>query len=138
MPDLVGRPTLGIPSPHLSVQLDTHPTTGPSGTVLLETKGINAASIHGATADLRTNRFWIDPSRNYLVMRWEQTSPKDGKEITSYAGQILDTAVTPQGQYYPLEVRIGSDANLDNSPVYHFYIDFDAEVSDALFDPKSK
>jgi hypothetical protein len=64
MPDLVGRFPLGIPSPHRSDRLDMHPKTGPSGTVLLETQSIKAASIHGPDSDLGTSRYWIDPSRN--------------------------------------------------------------------------
>jgi hypothetical protein len=138
MPELVGRPLLGIPSPHLSVDLDVHPNSGPSGTVLLRTKSIKAASIHGGTPDLGDNRYWVDPSRNYLVMRREVLGLKDGKETLSSASQILKTGVTPQGQYYPLEVRFGTGADPKTDHVYHFYIDFDAEVPDALFDPKLK
>ena len=55
-----------FPVPHLSVDLDVHRESGPSGTVLLSTKSIKAASIHGLTADLGNNRYWVDPSRNYL------------------------------------------------------------------------
>ena len=138
MPDLVGRPTLGIPSPHLSVRLDMHPTTGPSGSVLLESKSVKAASIHGPSPDLGINRFWIDPRRNYLVTRWEQSSLKDDRETLSYAGQIVKTAVTPKGQYYPLEVRIENSTSPNNSQLFSFYVDFNVEVADELFDPKSK
>jgi hypothetical protein len=136
MPELVGRPLLGIPSPHLSVDLDVHPNSGPSGTVLLTTKSIKAASIHGGTSDLGTNRYWVDPSCDYLVMRWEVIGLKDGKETLSSARQILKTGVTSQGQYYPLQVRSGTGANSENDQIFHFYIDFDADVPDALFDPQ--
>lgn len=138
MPELVGRPLLGIPSPHLTVNLDVHPNSGPSGTVLLTTKSIKAASIHGGTSDVGTNRYWVDPSRNYLVMRWEVIGLKDGKETLSFASQILKTGVTSQGQYYPQEARFGTGANPENDQVFHFYIDFDADVPDALFDPEFK
>jgi hypothetical protein len=71
-------------------------------------------------------------------MRREVLGLKDGKETLSSASQILKTGVTPQGQYYPLEVRFGTGADPKTEQVYHFYIDFDAEVPDALFDPKLK
>ena len=138
MPELVGRPLLGIPSPHLSVDLDAHPNSGPSGTVLLTTKSIKAASIHGGTSGLGTNRYWVDPSRNYLVMRWEVLGLKDGKEMLASASQILKTGVTSHGQYYPLEVRFGTSANPETDQVFHFYIDFNADVPDALLDPNLK
>ena len=85
-----------------------------------------------------TNRYWVDPSRNYLVMRWEVLGLKDGKEMLASASQILKTGVTSHGQYYPLEVRFGTSANPETDQVFHFYIDFNADVPDALFDPNLK
>jgi hypothetical protein len=105
--------------------------------VLLTTKSIKAAPIHGPTSDLGTNRYWIDPSRNYLVMREEQLAHKDGKETLTIASQILKTGVTPQGQYYPVEVRKGTGGNPQDDQIYHFYIDFNADVPDTLFNPNS-
>lgn len=135
-PEFACRPPMGIGGSHLEPTLDMHPTEGPPGCILLSVrhtsskgrineKGIGLADGH---------RFWLDPKRDYIAMRWEMVSGLKviGRNVTE------EVARSPQGVWYAKKIRhsspdqVGKDKPTDQ--VSYLYVDFDADLPDALFD----
>jgi hypothetical protein len=141
-PEFICRPPLGVGDPHQEPTLDKHPAEGPAGCVLLTMRhttdkgrineqGFGAADGH---------RFWLDPQRDYIVMRWDMVvRGQDGKPTIHESNTIEETARSPQGVWYATRSRRRTAA--PGSPgkfheeIHHYYVDFDVKLPDSLFDP---
>jgi hypothetical protein len=122
-PEFACRPPMGIGTMHMEPTLDLHPTEGPPGCILLS---------------VRENRFWLDPKRDYIVMRWD-TVVREGSSLKVIGrNETEEVARSPQGVWYAKRIRRSfPDRNGKNKPagdVNYIYVDFDAELPDSLFD----
>jgi len=133
-PDYAGRPPLGIPSERMEAIIETDPGDGPEGTVLLR---VVPSGRRDSSTDPDTNKqtampggskFWIDPAREYLVMRWDM---QNGSHIVETVAQ------SPKGHWYPTRVRRKSSDPAIKDTFLDFYVEFDVEIPDALFDVKN-
>ena len=133
-PDYAGRPPMGIPSQDKEVIVETDPGDGPEGTVLLRVRRSGRLDAAPIPDDVPEEwRFWIDPAREYLVMRWDMQGGNDDHTSSSIVESV---AQSPKGHWYPTRVRRtfpGSDSKDDFTD---FYVEFDVEIPDALFDVK--
>lgn len=113
--------------------VETDSGDGPEGTVLLRVvpTGRRVSSMN-PDANKRPAmpggwKFWIDPAREYLVMRWDMQS----------SSHIVETvAQSPKGHWYPTLVRRKSSNPAIKDTFMDFYVEFDVEIPDALFDLK--
>lgn len=138
-PEFVCRPPMGIGNPHLEPALDLHPVGGPPGCILLtvthtsKKDRANGWEIEPANMD----HFWLDPQRDYIALRWEMvTRAGTGEEIISSQHIVEETARSPQGVWYATRVRLKNAAGngKEYDQIYNIYVDFGAELPDALFD----
>lgn len=132
-PDYAGRPPLGVPSQNMEAIVEADPGDGPEGTVLLRV-------LTGGRLDFGPNhevnkqrampegwRFWIDPARDYLVMRWD---------MGGRSHIVESVAQSPKGHWYPTRMRWTSSDPSITDTFMDFYVEFDVEIPDALFDVK--
>lgn len=140
-PEFVCRPPMGIGNPHQEPAIDLHPAGGPPGCILLivahttkagrvNEKGIGLADV---------NRFWLDPQRDYIAMRWEMVMlDGTGKETITSQHIVEETARSPRGVWYATRIRWKNAARdehgKESDQIYHIYVDFDAELPDSLFE----
>jgi hypothetical protein len=86
------------------------------------------------------HRFWLDPQRDYIVMRWEMAMRDGtGKETISDGYIVEETAQSPQGVWYATKIRrmnaVHHQDGTESDQIYHIYVDFDADLPDGLFEP---
>lgn len=130
-PDYAGRPPLGVPSQSKVAIIETERGDGPEGTVLLRvaTSGRSDSASPPKENEKRAMpggwRFWIDPTREHLVMRWDMLG-------TSHI--VESVAQSPKGHWYPTRVRRTSSQPDVEDDITEFYVDFDVDLPDALFD----
>ncbi len=124
---------------NLKATLDPTPTSGPPDTVLLELRNLAWKPEHGKRSP-QIERFWIDPERDYLVIRSERLVTRKEKEQIIGGSVIEGVTQSPQGQWYPTVIRhlqgtrhMGSDKTQDY--ILRFYYDFDSPIPDSLFEP---
>jgi hypothetical protein len=135
MPEMVGHPKLlGQDSFGYRLTVDPNPKSGPAGCLLVQ-------SMQTAVTPRRSvgARYWIDPARDYLVMRYEGLGGNPENPQVSQASEITGVAQSPAGRWYPTQVRvIGGSVSLDTGEKSdyfdNYYLDFDAEVPDTLFE----
>jgi hypothetical protein len=115
------------------------PSSGPEGTVLLRVRRNGRVdSAPDPDADKRPSqpdefRFWIDPAREYLVMRMDMMG--DGENASS-SYIVESVAQSPQGHWYPTRVRRTSSRSDVDDQIMEFHVEFDVDIPDALFDVK--
>jgi hypothetical protein len=141
-PEFACRPPLGIGDPHQEPTLDLHPAAGPAGCILLTVGHTNKEGrVNEKGIGLADgNRFWLDPRRDYIVMRWEMVMRDGaGKETIISNHTVEETARSPQGVWYATKVRLKNAARTETGKqfdqIYHIYVDFDAALPDSLFEP---
>ncbi len=87
-PEFACRPPLGIGDPHMEPTLDMHPTEGPAGCILLDvwhTRTKDRINEKGIGIPDGT-RYWLDPERDYIVMRCDLISAtRRGKRMSTSA-----------------------------------------------------
>jgi len=141
-PEFACRPPLGVGHQHMEPVLDMHPAEGPPGCILLRVghtspkDRVNEKGIGIPDAF----RFWLDPKRDYIVMRWDWISrDEQGRETVSESDVTEETARSPQGVWYATKVRrkFPSPSGKAKSPdqVYHIFVDFNVNLPDSLFEP---
>jgi hypothetical protein len=141
-PEFACRTLIGPGDESQEPVLDTHPAEGPAGCILLTMRHttkegrVNEKGIGIPDG----NRYWLDPQRDYIVVRWEMVM-RDGtdKETVIHSSTVEEAARSPQGVWYATKIRL-KDAVRDkdgnqSDQIYHIYVDFDAELPDSLFEP---
>lgn len=121
-------------SPSYRFSIDKTPASGPQGTVLLELRAPKP-NVRGIVG----RRYWIDTHRGYLVVRFEMIKSTSEGEVASDVWMVEDVGLSPQGFWYPKAIRTkDSSMSLDtgerSDEIYRYYLDFDATISDSLFD----
>ena len=141
-PEFVCRPPMGIGNEDQEPILDLHPAEGPAGCILLT---VRHTTKEGRVNEKRIgvpdlNRYWLDPQRDYIAMRSEMVMRDEtGKESIISNHTVEETARSPQGVWYATKIRLknavrGQDGKQFDQ-IYHIYVDFDADLPDALFEP---
>jgi hypothetical protein len=141
-PEFACRPPLGIGDPHQEPVIDLKPKEGPAGCILLT---VRHTSTQGRVNErgiglVDGSRYWMDPARDYIVMRWDWVMrDQGGKERVIESDTIEETARSPQGVWYATKFRRHFPTT-DGKPgqsdqIYYIYLDFKAELPDSLFDP---
>jgi hypothetical protein len=118
---------------------DIHATGGPKGTVLLRVRRngrIDAAP--DPSADKRPPqpdefRFWIDPAREHLVMRFDMMGESDDVG-SSYI--VESVAQSPKRHWYPTRVRRTHARPDVQDQILEYHVEFDVNIPDALFEVK--
>ena len=129
-PEFYAYPTLPI-GQHVVTKVIATPESGPPGTFLVECAFTNEQGLNAA----RASRFWIDPSRSFVAMRWEHEFGND--KPRPYIMEEL--AQSPRGLWYPTVMRwkVGKVHEDGRPPTFdqvrHFYLDFETEMPDSLF-----
>jgi hypothetical protein len=119
----------------LQTTIDPQPTSGSEGTLLVEHLDRNPSKLPGRS---RGARYWADPACGYVVrqVQWLKT----GQAVDSVQGlvEMQQFALSPSGLWYPRVVRHVKTAHNDDgktSDTYsRYYLDFDADIPDELFD----
>jgi len=137
VPERVAYPGLLAPSEQFAVELTEAPDEGPPGTVLYEVRPTveNAGGL-----EMKLVRYWIDPARSCVNLRYEQEGADGERSI--YVKEGLQQ--TPNGLWYPTVVRWKNhgmeqeDGEGRADAVWYLYVDFDAELPDSLFQPADR
>jgi hypothetical protein len=142
-PEFACRPPLGLPAADFEPVLDLHPTDGPLGCVLL---AVRHTSTKGRINDKGVGipdgyRYWLDPKRDYIVVRWKMVQPDaTGKEVVISDNIVEETARSPQGVWYATTIRrkdcIPENAAHPIDTICHIYVDFDVDLPDSFFEPQ--
>ena len=122
-PEYVCRPPLGIPNANVQPRLSGDNKDGPPGSIALELQ----------TGGRTFQRFFIDPQKN-ILLQWAAGGG-------GTPNLVEKTAKSPRGHWYAKEVRrVGARRPTDkrfpvSDEIVRFYVDFDAELPNRLFDP---
>jgi hypothetical protein len=156
----------GSSSPYYLATINPKPESEPPNTVFLEMHNPiwKRADSKGQNPQIRqVLLFWIDPGRDYLVMRWQALAstelneeivkqlPSESELTASLAskegkGEIIKGAwiekVTqgPQKRWFPSVVNTvvrykEPDGKGPESEILRFFYDFDTPIPDSLFEP---
>ncbi len=148
-PEFVCRPPLGIPSQQFEPVIDLNPSEGPSGTILLRVRA--SGRMPGNSAPHPDNlppppdayRYWLDPARDYVVVRSEMLSGSGQRnEVITNSDIVEELAESPQGVWYVTRFRQpgltpASDGKTHDQLLF-FYLDFNADLPDSLFEPPKR
>lgn len=127
LPEIIGYPVPPIGTQIYTVEVKPNQEKGLEGTTLLHAR----LSKEYARSSARLQRYWIDPTRTYLVMRYDIDEWDDPKQ-PMIRRQVEKLNRSPSGIWYP-EVING------NLPVtMQYYLDFKAELPDKLFTPTER
>jgi hypothetical protein len=140
---IYGEGGIGSPSPYYLTTIDPKPKHGPPNTILLELRNPiwkQAGSREENWGIPQTINFWIDPERDYLVMRREGIVTQEGMEEISGGSWIEKLTQNPQGRWFPTIIHNlvrykEPDGNGLEDEILQFYYDFDATMPDSLFEP---
>lgn len=106
-------PTLD--NPDCQVVLDRHPLSGPAGAVCLNI-------VVDTPGGFNEGRYWIDPERDYMVLRSEFYYSRNHTAWDNVTQIINKLEKSPNGRWYATEVRMGrieksgDDLSDDNVP----------------------
>ena len=136
-PEQEAFPGLQAPSEQFAGELTEEPDEGPPGTVLYEVRPMVENAVGYPFTLLR---YWIDPARSYVNLRYELVRPDGERWI--YVKEGLQQ--TPNGIWYPTVVRWknrgiereNGEGRADQ--VSYIYVDFDADLPDSLFMPADR
>jgi hypothetical protein len=134
-PEYLARPLPDLADPGNEARLDPKPASGPPNTVMLEVRGPNGSP---GTRSSQTRRYWLDPERGYLVMRYEELAVHEGKEEILRGHAIEGVTQDPAGQWYPTVIRMfrkvvpmGTAKPRDG--IMRCYYDFTTPIPDSMF-----
>ena len=145
-PEFACRPPLGIPQETMEAVLEQKPKEGPPGTILLRVRrvGPKEPPAHNQEGKLLSStdawRNWLDPARDYVVVRDDMVVSGDGKE--SVDSTVIDElARSPQGTWYATRIRrkgaITTPDGKAHDQIVDLYVDFKAKLPVSLFEPPS-
>jgi hypothetical protein len=133
-------PTPPIPSAVFTGQLDAHPQDGPPDTVMLTVR-MTTSQGTGPGA-YRWERYWLDPSRGYVVVRTERSLhlPEEAAGDQSIPDLVMVAEKmdhSPSGLWYPTLVseKMRSDDGKVRDQFFRFALDFKADFGDNVFKP---
>ncbi len=124
-PEFMMYGATGLPSPRRKGVLTLHPENGPDGTVLIESRTMDQSRPNGN--DL--SYYWVDPLENGMTRKTQMLSLMSDEPKLLGEQLVLETARSPKGFLYPTRLQH------DSGVVEHFYLDFEANFDDSVFDP---
>lgn len=135
LPEQVGHPTAGIwePDSDREFLVEKKPTDGPPGTILFRGRDVSPT----AAGKPDHFRVWLDPDASYVAMRHEMrlSEPKQPDKVAWVAKRVVESvAKSPKGHWYPTKTR-WTGYKGEHEIVRSLFVDFDAKVPDALFEP---
>ncbi len=135
LPEQVGHmnEAIGQPDNDRVFLVEPKPKDGPPGTILFRGRDITPRAV-GVPDHFR---LWVDPSANYLSMRSEFRvgEPADPTKVAWIDTHILEAlAKSPKGYAYPTRARQITH-NGQHEVVRTFFVDFNAQLPDELFQP---
>ncbi|MEX2091208.1 MAG: hypothetical protein WD971_00950, partial [Pirellulales bacterium] len=81
-------------------------------------------------------RFWLDPAREFAVVRWDMLVVGDsGKEEVQSSTVVEQLKQSPKGIWYATRFRVKAVPPVENDEVVDIYVDFDVDLMDSLFEP---
>ena len=112
--------------------LETNHKTGPAGTVLLA-----YPSVGDDPSFASTERFWIDPQRSHIVMKYELSNGLPPGS-SGYSVTINAVSKSPRGIWYPSLLSHKSFSTADGKTtveesITRHYFDFEAEFPEGVF-----
>lgn len=115
--------------------VETHSKDGPEGTVLVESRMINAPKLRNR---LRGARYWADPAHGYVVQQVQWLKTGKPEELPNGVVEMRELALSPNGLWYPGVVRVEDSVIREDGTrsdtYYRFYVDFAADIPGELFD----
>jgi hypothetical protein len=141
-PEFACRPPLGAGDEHHEARLDLHPADGPPGCILLTVRHTTRdGRVDAKGAGLPDeNRFWLDPARDYIAMRWDMVLFDDEGRPRTISSHIMDSvAKSPGGVWYATRVRrknsVQAQDGSTHDDLYDIYVDFSVRLTDRDFEP---
>ena len=135
MPEWIGHPRLlGEDAAGYAMTINPRPERGPLDCVLVES--LRSPSGRGGAIG---QRVWVDPARGYLVRRMEMVDGGADNPDVSPAREVVSSAQSPSGQWYPTRLRVvggavSHETGMKTDYYCNYYLDFDAEFPDELFE----
>lgn len=127
LPEIVGYPLPPIGTQIYTVEVKPHQEKGLEGTTLLHAR-LSKTYQHSSA---RLQRYWIDPTRTYLVMRYDFDEWDDPNQPMTRR-QVEKLNRSPSGIWYPEVIKQSIPMPM------HYYLDFKAELPDELFTPTER
>jgi hypothetical protein len=133
MPEFSCRPNLATSDKDRSFQMEPNPDDGPVGSV-----GLVISGRKGEWSGV-LYRYWLDPDRDDVLCKSISTVFQREADDVAYLETVSldDFARSPSGKWFPQTVR--RSTNDPENPgwigVTRFYVDFDAKLPDALYQP---
>jgi hypothetical protein len=141
-PEFACRPPLGIPNQNRKPTVMPSSADGPEETILLEVRESGRMpTCCGPNCDTgrpqpNLHRFWLDPARDFVVARFDMVYQRDsGDEELVHSTRIDELDQSPNGTWYATRMRIKAVPPVKHDEIFHFYMDFDVDLPDSLFDP---
>ncbi len=135
MPDALAYFYLPEASQAHEVSLDEHPATGPAGCLLAESR-----YLRDDPHVYHLSRYWYDPQHTYLLRRLElsglKSNEEGGAKTDSYEAETIEQ--TPSGIWYPTRVRRNYGPTPNDSYTLSYFVDFNAELPDSVFQPEAR
>ena len=125
-PEFMVYGPVGLPSPRRKGMLTLDPQDAPEGTVLIESRTMDKPRPQGN--DL--SYYWVDPLENGMCRTTQMLSLTGAEPKRLGEHIVLETGKSPRGYLYPTRLQ------MDGGVVTHFYLDFNAEFDDSVFDAK--
>lgn len=80
-------------------------------------------------------RIWVDPARDYAVLRHEMLTGETGREGVLGSTVVEELKRSPGGTWYATQFRNKAVPPVVHDELFHVYIDFHVELPDSLFEP---
>jgi hypothetical protein len=135
MPDVEAYGRLPVPTDSQTVRLVEKPTEGPADCLLTE---VHVTREHPGIYHL--SRYWYDPEHAFVARRVEITDLRPKREDATHLDveEVETVDRTPSGVYYPTKVRRTCDNKVDQTQCRWYFVDFNAELPDSVFEPKPR
>ena len=148
-------PALGHTKRDIGTNTDPNPKEGPPGIILLRVRrvGQKPPRPRDSAGDLLRDstgklfppapdayRFWLDPARDYAVVRSDMITTDDSVNEETHSTIIDKMAKSPQGTWYATQIRRkGAIRTPSDGKTYDqiidLYVDFNVNLPDSLFEP---
>jgi hypothetical protein len=140
-PEFVCRPPLGIPQQSLEPIIETKPGSGPAGSILLRVA--RSGRVPGAPGKIPARiqlpdvwRYWLDPKRDYVALRYDMVGENDSGQEQSLASTVIEELKqSPRGIWYATRFRVKAVPPVQHDQIFNVYMDFDATLPDSVFEP---
>ncbi|HWB08075.1 MAG TPA: hypothetical protein VG826_02435 [Pirellulales bacterium] len=141
MAEMSGYPVSLEDKKHLfTATLETQPNDGPADSLLVHYQATGAVKDESTFRDLR---YWVDPGKGDVTLQERLAGARDPDGSTTTVTRTSEEFErSPRGIWYPTLVREtvvrdppGAPSQESEERVTRFFLDFEADVPDELFQP---